>query len=606
MVDGAPNKETMLSSQRPKRRGRCCSLPRPRSAAVEGAGLGARRVLCSGPWRRISVARPAALRYAAALATAWASCVTASSASSTSGSASSASGGASGAGHESGGSGGHHGHEDWWDHPYEYRHIQAYIVVALVLMTIVFEVAHHKVDHFVDDTYQFGRASVSQTAHEHHVHSVVPVFKRLFNRASGEFMVLGFLAFVVWLCNQAGAFAAIAKAIENDPSIKMPGTVTDLLHTVENVHMQLFMAMLMFYMIVYFALRCSIALEKRWDKSNRRILTRYQSGLGINAEWLAALPRDTQYFYHFREWFFQSLEEWTGRWEMAENILSSLKPRIQHFQEQQCCSGLSTDNADDQKELDLPEMMRQWFPFASYLALNFRYVVDDFMAFNLSSWGFIVVVYLVQAQIHKGARADLEYSSPFWITIVFVFMLAATGWVTFQARLVFQNKINSSARENCCLSIHRLHPSHWFVAAVQVCVFFVCFEFATVVGDIHRWQVDPTMPAVYLICLFLGFVPVGMWIGWVLPAFVAVVSTGWFMQEHHLFRLAVIINVHAESEGGQLDKSKSFFDDYATVDSQIHRVITSLSTRQPKAERSDTLETPSPSSAHPNAPEELS
>jgi len=57
-------------------------------------------------------------------------------------------------------------------------------------------------------------------------------------------MVLGFLAFVVWIVNRAGLFSKLAKVTHSD-HIRLPPDGYGYLHIVEDVHMQLFIAMLL-------------------------------------------------------------------------------------------------------------------------------------------------------------------------------------------------------------------------------------------------------------------------------------------------------------------------------------------------------------------------
>merc|ERR1711907_139550 len=68
-------------------------------------------------------------------------------------------------------------------------------------------------------------------AHDH--------FVRLFNRASDELMVLGFLAFCIWCINQAEGFKHLSESLDGRPD------ESSLLHLAENVLMFLFLAMLL-------------------------------------------------------------------------------------------------------------------------------------------------------------------------------------------------------------------------------------------------------------------------------------------------------------------------------------------------------------------------
>ena len=62
----------------------------------------------------------------------------------------------------------------------------------------------------------------------------------LFHRVNGEFMVLGFLAFLVWSINQGDGFGKLKANV-----ITMAPDGVTLLHLCEAVHMYLFLAMIL-------------------------------------------------------------------------------------------------------------------------------------------------------------------------------------------------------------------------------------------------------------------------------------------------------------------------------------------------------------------------
>jgi hypothetical protein len=72
---------------------------------------------------------------------------------------------------------------------------------------------------------------------------------RLFERFSEELMVLGFIAFCVWLCSRGGVFHNVVGRYDSSNPLRAYGPPTggELLHVVEDVHMHLFIAMLIFF-----------------------------------------------------------------------------------------------------------------------------------------------------------------------------------------------------------------------------------------------------------------------------------------------------------------------------------------------------------------------
>lgn len=495
-----------------------------------------------------------------------------------------------------------HDHQ-WWDENYEYKYVESYVLVVLVLMAIIFEKVHHTAEHFVEGTYQFGQPTAHQVGHHHRRHQTVPLFKSLFIRASGEFMVLGFLAFVVWLFNQAGFFEEVAHSLDQHHTIKLPVTAGALLHTVENVHMQLFIAMIIFFLFLGVALRFTLMLEARFEKANLRILGLLKDGTSCEV-WLRQQNHVTNIFYHYREWFFSSLAAWSGRWDLADEVLKKLIPRVKEIYDAE-----DVDEADEEKEPNVPVLLRTWFPFDTYLALNCRFVIDCLIEFHVTTWVFIMVIYIIQAQIHRDAKANLDMSSPFWIAVCFLCLVLASVWVAVHARSVAKNDVDQDVRSACasCPMFHHLHPAQCFVRVVQVCCFFTCYEVAHVIGDSHMWKQYPMLTTTYAVFLVIGLLPAGIWLGVVLPAFVCVVATGAFMQDHHLFRLAVIIDEYSRNGKSGTFSSKTFCDDWNTVDSRAEDLIARISKKNVRSKThedaaSSSEEESTQAAEHPHVP----
>ena len=94
------------------------------------------------------------------------------------------------------------------------------------------------------------KASHEQDA-THLVFGATSHFDHLIERANAEFMVLGFLAFLIWSIQQAGGFETLESWF-GGPS------ATELFHLFETVHMYLFLAMcLNFVMAAMLIHRCA-------------------------------------------------------------------------------------------------------------------------------------------------------------------------------------------------------------------------------------------------------------------------------------------------------------------------------------------------------------
>jgi len=185
--------------------------------------------------------------------------------------------------HSSGGHGsGHGGHHQWHKEISEYLFTECLINVILVSLAIVFETIYHKTLHVAEHSFAFGENMAHGLGHlghslcsmqgllhnpnagkhhmkkahkktmgdhhhrHHHHHAHAKLWMQLSNRAGGEFMVLGFLAFVVYLFHKAGGFDELPKGHKDDEFL-IPDSETAWLHMVEDVHMKLFCAMVLYF-----------------------------------------------------------------------------------------------------------------------------------------------------------------------------------------------------------------------------------------------------------------------------------------------------------------------------------------------------------------------
>jgi len=126
--------------------------------------------------------------------------------------------------------------------------VEACGTVMMLIMAIGFEKLFHHMHHKAEHAFVYGQTLLS----EHEKHEAVsrgaftkPLRLVLFARMGGEFMVLGFLASVIWVSNQQGLFDACAKITASD--MRLPTTGADYLHMMEEVHMQLFLAMILYF-----------------------------------------------------------------------------------------------------------------------------------------------------------------------------------------------------------------------------------------------------------------------------------------------------------------------------------------------------------------------
>merc|ERR1712113_311984 len=80
------------------------------------------------------------------------------------------------------------------------------------------------------------------------------LWHELAQRMQGEFMSLGFLAFIIFLLNQMGFFEILSNHFNDEASsaerFHYPVTELDWLHVAEVVHVKLFVGMLLYFALI--------------------------------------------------------------------------------------------------------------------------------------------------------------------------------------------------------------------------------------------------------------------------------------------------------------------------------------------------------------------
>jgi len=181
---------------------------------------------------------------------------------------------------------------EWWTSPEEYRFIETYVVVIMCLLANLIEILFGAFRKWVSEGH-------GQTVAE------PQWFQFLFMRANTELTVLGFLAFLVWIFARAGVFDSmvvlmphpyagcstysssshrqLAAASASSSSVNeeycayinaqtvygrhilhYPIEGTQLLHIVEDVHMQIFIAMCLYFTLMGVTISITKKTCDRW------------------------------------------------------------------------------------------------------------------------------------------------------------------------------------------------------------------------------------------------------------------------------------------------------------------------------------------------------
>lgn len=146
----------------------------------------------------------------------------------------------------------------WYCEEYEKNHFEAMCAAVLVLIAALFERLYHKLHHRAEHAYVYGQyLSGSREIHEKVARQAYssPLLLILFVRCSGEFMVLGFIAFLIWSLNQQSFFDVLSEITASD--IRLPASGVDYFHILEKVHIQLFVANVLYFALCFLVVRKS-------------------------------------------------------------------------------------------------------------------------------------------------------------------------------------------------------------------------------------------------------------------------------------------------------------------------------------------------------------
>jgi len=321
------------------------------------------------------------------------------------------------------------GGERWWcNREYcqesDYAFVEAITIILLVILAMLFEVVHHSIDHFADRSYFYGKLqAVAPDSHgKTHSHSFqpravkrrIPLFKHWVNRLSKELMVLGFLAFLVFVFREAGGFEWLVKLFPpKNSDLMVPKTAEDWLHMVENVHMKLFLGMIIYFLVILRVVNGCVKHVEFWEemailrrngKAEDATMISSQSTSGA-IELNTRLQRYSRWCFYFT----QSVIAWREtRPKLYEETLRRLKL-------------LSCDTPTQSR---VQRALDDTFPFSAYLAYSVRDCCKDTVDVHPTTWAAVLVLFSIFAIIHRYAKLILLHFMPVFIVGAFILIFA--------------------------------------------------------------------------------------------------------------------------------------------------------------------------------------
>lgn len=517
------------------------------------------------------------------------------------------------AGHGSGGA-----HGPWWTNEFEYGHFESWCIVVMVLITLIFDFVHHKTEELAAEaghhstlTHHFSKDA--KKAHRRNL------WECLHQRCSGELSVLGFLAMTIWCCNQGELFDKLAK-VDWGVDFALPPTGTDYLHTVEAVHMHLFLACILYFAFLTMPIYIATRLIEMCVDTNFKIKEAYSDGTlqdGKEAEYLAGQPYLSRGFFYLRSYYFVSLQLRRGNWPFLDEHINNVREDlITNYEDFDASSthgnkGVQTKSwkdlgkaAQDQhhenyQKMTMNKMMHKWFPFDLYLVVNYRHTMDDMVEINPMTWLAIVIVLALEGVIQRFNKEEFGWTIG-WIVIcqVVIGTVAAMVWCMLPAvRKTVKDEQSGEIVGGDW--IHKFRPMVYISRILQISLFFTMFEVASVIASKRKWEETVGQPITYVILFIIVSVAEGALIGVLLPLYSALMASGPYMTDLHVVRMQFITKAYARSSPMKLrqlaDNIEEFDDEAEELEKELMtpqtpQVLPELKTPKPQEEDQTTIE----------------
>lgn len=228
-------------------------------------------------------------------------------------------------------------------------------------------------------------------------------------------MTLGFLAFCVFVFNTCGGYMWLATSKLSSEGIHWPLTEHDWVHTVELVHMQLFIAMGFYFIMISRIMNGCVERIRMWEQLD---LHRQKNNISTDHHMEA-----------YSEWRRYFLSELRQRWQYA-------RPSV--FDEILVLLGIDRDAEDVLERLQ--DALEKHFVFSDYLALNVEYGVCDSIQVHRNTWFCLMLLFGIFALIHRFGHISLVELTPFFIGMIVVALVIM--WLVSKQR---QDRIMQSS-----------------------------------------------------------------------------------------------------------------------------------------------------------------
>eukprot|EP00284_Hemiselmis_tepida_P002432 CAMPEP_0174953240 /NCGR_PEP_ID=MMETSP1355-20121228/95772_1 /TAXON_ID=464990 /ORGANISM="Hemiselmis tepida, Strain CCMP443" /LENGTH=771 /DNA_ID=CAMNT_0016200945 /DNA_START=81 /DNA_END=2396 /DNA_ORIENTATION=+ len=282
------------------------------------------------------------------------------------------------------GCGDHHDH--WWRDDSELAFANGIALMIMIVVVVIFEHSHHWFHKYCEHRDKRRLNSVQEEAEEvdeeqrqirHFLTRHSSVFKgshmsAVLDRFTDELMVLGFIAFVVWVFRKAGGF--------HDGLVNKnygPPDGTAMLHVVEDTHMALFINMCLYFIILFFSIQHVEFVSEQYGRFEKIIQQENTNGQIVTPKHRTGCFVSTV-FESEREYFSRMLDEYRN---MRQFFVQWI---VDHDIIELGVHGAETDV--------LKKQVMEGFDFACYLRMGIEAYIMDMIAVHTSTWMILFIL----------------------------------------------------------------------------------------------------------------------------------------------------------------------------------------------------------------------
>jgi len=326
------------------------------------------------------------------------------------------------------------------------------VLLPMLTLAVTFEkihhYCHHKVVHQTKAHIQnidLGKKDIIAKGHTPGLYLI-----RLFERSGEEFMVLGFVAFCVWMLNKGSVFQRVVRPFDEASLMGVgapyntygPPTGGELLHLVEDVHMQLFIAMILYFTFMLAAVRYIEKSIESWHRYEEELRSKgYPARVegkmkGMFSRVMCGEMMSLFSYHSVRLYFIKwmRVKAKKAKEKQAKTSPDGSGGAFRRIKSKASNAGIDDHNFN---VADLTNFGED-FDFATYLIVHLDEIMDDMLMIHETTWGFVATFYAILGLIARFGYAGLgdkvdrvQYSCACIFVIIEIFILF---YVEFQMK----------------------------------------------------------------------------------------------------------------------------------------------------------------------------